>query len=738
MPLSRYGRSIESLGDRYVLEEMLGSGGMAEVFKAYDEYERRDVAIKILRPDAFLDRDTMSRFVKEAGQIVSWRHPHILRVYDHMQTERLDVDQFLFYIVMEYANGGDLQKRLIPGKPYSLRSTFTIVRQLCDAVGYAHKHGIIHRDLKPLNVLFRQPRTGPEEVVLSDFGLAVQVDASHHTFAQAGTLSYMAPEQFDGQAEPASDIFALGVVLYQLSTGEMPFRRSLQDLSFLDMEQETPPPSPSAINPALPRKLDGVILHALEPFPAARYRSAEEFWNAIAFVLRQTILPSEKKPSRPSRSSQSLVNDTKKGERLLPSPARPATRPSRIPQTIQFSQSNPGSLIERKETIPPTPRRTSRAPSSPSTQQTSEESSRRMPRRLLLVGAGVAALSAAGGGALLFSHFAVSGHNLAKATSTVTGGQPSRTASPSSTPRPTQTASQTLPYIYHGHKSDITGVAWSPDGSTIASSDFGIPTISPATVQVWTTTGQNQFTYTMSGGHAVTGVTWSNDGTRVAWCGTDNNASIWTRSTNHVTTYFAGSAPNSISWSPQGTQIAVGNSDGTVHIWNPVTGANQLTLNGHKDRVNGVAWSPDGSMLASGSDDKTVRIWTTTGQNLFTYTGQGQGVSAIAWSPNGQRIVSSGDGVVQTWDAQTGLNVVTHADQLGNIVAWSPKDARRIASDDFEGSSQFLVDIWDATTGANVSTYKGHTQQVSALAWSPNGERIASGSYDNTVQIWNP
>ena len=99
---------------------------------------------------------------------------------------------------------------------------------------------MIHRDLKPLNILFRRPETGPEEVVLSDFGLAVQVEASHHTFARGGTIAYMAPEQFQGMAMPASDIFALGVILYQLCTGRMPFRRTLPDLMHLS---EAPRPT---------------------------------------------------------------------------------------------------------------------------------------------------------------------------------------------------------------------------------------------------------------------------------------------------------------------------------------------------------------------------------------------------------------------------------------------------------------------------------------------------------------
>lgn len=286
MKLWRYGRPIESLGQRYRLDGMLGSGGMADVCLAWDEREGREAAVKILKSDD-LDQETLNRFMKEAAQIAGWQHPNILRIYESMQIELIDAAQgsVLFYMVTEYARGGDLHKRLSPGRPFPPASTFALFRQLCGAVQYAHEQGIIHRDLKPLNILFRRPERGSEEVVLSDFGLAVQVDASHHTFARGGTLAYMAPEQFQGHALPASDIFALGVILYQLCTGYLPFRRTIQDISrMIDVPAPTPM-RPSLLNPELPGALDEIILRALRELPTERYRGAQEFWDAIALAL---------------------------------------------------------------------------------------------------------------------------------------------------------------------------------------------------------------------------------------------------------------------------------------------------------------------------------------------------------------------------------------------------------------------------------------------------------------------
>lgn len=286
MKLWRYGRPLEYLGQRYRLDGMLGSGGMADVCLAWDEREQREVAIKVLKSDD-LDQETLNRFMKEAAQVAHWQHPHILRIYESLQIELIDAAQgsVLFYMVTEYARGGDLQKRLTPGRPFPLSASFALFRQLCDAVQYAHERGIIHRDLKPLNILFRRPASGPEEVVLSDFGLAVQVDASHHTFARGGTLAYMAPEQFQGNAQPASDIFALGVILYLLCTGQLPFRRTLQDLPRIVQTREATPTRPGLLNPDLPSALDGVLLRALHELPAERYHQANELWAAIELVL---------------------------------------------------------------------------------------------------------------------------------------------------------------------------------------------------------------------------------------------------------------------------------------------------------------------------------------------------------------------------------------------------------------------------------------------------------------------
>jgi serine/threonine protein kinase len=305
MQLWRYGLPIERLGGRYLLEGSLGSGGMADVCLAWDEQAQREVAIKVIKADE-LEQRTLNRFLKEAAQVSKWRHPHILRFYGEARLELLDPAQgsVVPYIVMEYAQGGDLAHRLHKGQPYPLPDTLTLFSQLCSAVAYAHAHGLVHRDLKPQNVLFRRLEDGSEQALLSDFGLAIEVSATHHTFARGGTLPYMAPEQLRGTPIPASDIFALGVILYQLCTGRLPFRRSLQDLR---LTTPLPRPTlPSQLNSALPDDLDAVILCALADDPQQRYADADQLWNALKAVSGTTYRTSDRATSHPTSTPTTL------------------------------------------------------------------------------------------------------------------------------------------------------------------------------------------------------------------------------------------------------------------------------------------------------------------------------------------------------------------------------------------------------------------------------------------------
>ncbi|HEY4033249.1 MAG TPA: serine/threonine-protein kinase [Ktedonobacteraceae bacterium] len=289
----------------------------------------------------------------------------------------------------------------------------------------------------------------------------------------------------------------------------------------------------------------------------------------------------------------------------------------------------------------------------------------------------------------------------------------------------------TLLCAYQGHSEGVQAVAWSPDGSRIASGS------SDETVQIWdATTGTRAGIYR---GHAgsVSTIAWSPDGTRIASGSDDGTVQIWNTTTGmQVGTYGSHShAVCTVAWSPDGVLIASGSFDKTVRVWDASTGKRVLTYRGHSDSVEAVAWSPSGTQVASGSDDGTVQIWhVSTGEQVLTYRGHAKTVYTLAWSPDGTRVVSgSDDGTVQIWDTSAGEQVRIYRRHLGYISAavWSPNGSC-IAS----GSFDKTVRVWDASTGKRILTYRGHSHWVETVAWSPDGTRIASGDYNGVMHVW--
>jgi serine/threonine protein kinase len=304
---------------------------------------------------------------------------------------------------------------------------------------------------------------------------------------------------------------------------------------------------------------------------------------------------------------------------------------------------------------------------------------------------------------------------------------------PGSAPRiRTPVPAQKKPFIYRGHKSAVTAVAWSPDGRRMASSSYD------STVQLWNASdGSHLFTYK---GHRapVFSVAWSPDGTRIASSSWDMTVQIWDANNGRRLLTYKGHRGGlfSVAWSPDGTRIASSSNDDIVQVWNASDGSELLTYKGHRDSVNAVTWSLDGIRIASGSADKTVQVWNASdGSELLTCKGHRDSVNAVAWSPDGMLIASgSYDKVVQVWNASDGSRLLTykgHSEPV-NAVAWSP-DGTRIAS----ASVDSTVQIWNVSNGSQLLTYKRHSNFVNTVAWSPDDKGIASGSWDTTVQVWS-
>ena len=261
--------------DRYRVTERLGMGGMAVVYKAYDTRLERDVAIKLIRtteiPESQHDR-LMKRFEREAKAQARFNHRHIVPVHDYGEVNGAP------FLVMAHISGGTLKVKT--GKPVDWQQAVRWLIPIADALQYAHKRGIIHRDIKPSNILFDEE----DQPVLTDFGIAKLLETDDASLTGTGlgvgTPEYMAPEQWQGKASPATDQYALGVVLYELLTGEKPYS-AVTPAAIILMQATEPLRSPRALAPGIPESVETLLYKALAKDPQDRYTDMSTFQRVL-------------------------------------------------------------------------------------------------------------------------------------------------------------------------------------------------------------------------------------------------------------------------------------------------------------------------------------------------------------------------------------------------------------------------------------------------------------------------
>jgi eukaryotic-like serine/threonine-protein kinase len=268
----------ELIAGRYELEELVGTGGMSSVYRARDQLLERHVALKVLHPHYGDDEEYVERFRREARAVAQLSHPHIVTVIDRGEDEGQQ------YIVFEYIDGENLKQLLERTGPLPTRRAVELALEIADALAFAHEHGLVHRDVKPQNVLL----TPDGEAKVTDFGIARSLDVERgvtQTGTVLGTSNYLSPEQASGQpTTQATDVYSLGVVLYELLTAEVPFPgENFVAVAMKHLSEQ--PPDVLEKRPDVPLRLAAAVDRALEKDPARRFGSMDQF----AWELRQCL-----------------------------------------------------------------------------------------------------------------------------------------------------------------------------------------------------------------------------------------------------------------------------------------------------------------------------------------------------------------------------------------------------------------------------------------------------------------
>jgi len=308
---------LKTIG-RYEILDELGHGAMGSVFRARDPSMDRIVALKTIHTVALASEqggEFRQRFYREARAAGALAHPGIVPVFD------VGEDEDMPYLVMEYVKGQTLDHAMKKGERFTLERVCEIGQQIAEALGYAHHNGVIHRDIKPANILLTSVEVyGSERPKITDFGVAKLTAGEVTTTGQLlGTPAFMSPEQFTGMPiDPRADLFSLGVILYWMATGEQPFSgETMTGVSYKIVHTEPVPPA--KLNPAIPAKLEGVILKCLAKSPANRYQTGEEIAQELALLRADSKALSLQSTAPLAKGTGKTTEDTFDLNSTLPS-----------------------------------------------------------------------------------------------------------------------------------------------------------------------------------------------------------------------------------------------------------------------------------------------------------------------------------------------------------------------------------------------------------------------------------
>ncbi|MBI2899955.1 MAG: serine/threonine protein kinase [Planctomycetes bacterium] len=580
--------------------ERLGRGGMGVVYKARQPALGRFVALKVLRPDKAGQADWQARFEREARALAGLSHSGIVAVHD------FGVEEDLFFLTMEFVDGSDLWARMA-GRRLPTDEALAIATQICDALAYAHAAGIVHRDIKPGNVLI----DGTGRVKIADFGLAkLAGPASDAMLTQSGvsmgTHAYMAPEQMENtrDVDHRADLYAAGVVLYEMLTGELPVGRF-------------EPPSAKGAD----ARLDAVVLRALAKDPSRRHPDAAELKEDLARAVAARPEPA-KHTSRiwllaPAAlllavAGLLLLRSRKMEEPRAQEPAPVPADPAAFEEVRAFTGHDGAVWCVAV------------APDGRAVASGGKDRTLRLwPEGRVLPGHEDAVLSVA----------------VSPDGRTVASGGRDRTVR-------LWPISGGEGRVLARHEDAVRTVAFRPDGRAVAS---GSP---DGVVKIWDLDGREigAISETLNW---VTCMAYGPDGTVLATGNLEKTVRILDAAPLKGTKTLRGHDGKilGVAFGPDGKTLASASEDGTVRLWDLAAGKELLNLRGHSGPVASVSFHPAGKALASAGEDGTIRIWDAeSGRELRRLAGHAGAVQSVAFGADGRTLASGGrDGTVRLW-----------------------------------------------------------------------------------------
>jgi serine/threonine protein kinase len=718
----------KTIGDRYQIDTLLGQGGMSAVYRATDPNLRRQVAIKLIHPHLAVDPNFVNRFKEEAAAIARLRHPNIVQVHD------FDNDGDTYYMVMEYLVGETLQtrlKRLNAAHRYiSYPQAIQICTQMCEAVGYAHSHELIHRDIKPANIMLDLRG----QAILMDFGIVKIVGGQYHTAtgATVGTAKYMSPEQIRSErADERSDIYSLGVTLYEMLSGRTPYEAD-SVMTLLMMVVNDPLPDVRQTRQGIPESLAAVVEKALAKEQADRFQTTGEMATALQQAQEEVA---------GMTSTETVVDDR------LSEQATVVDVPTRVPEEISRTEPDSIEIVQgqksRAEASKPERDREetdlSAAPTlkdlptqpTPASRQTIlsrvKNAARSNTRRIIIAAAVVVLLAIAAGVGISYTRSQVPASSLAPVD------RPSE-------PLDAQTAQFAVSLGRWETNSIIAELAVSPDGDLVGTANNrGSIRLSKYRFYsgLWQVDTGSPQTYHLGHTDRVNSVAFSADGRLFATASDDDTIALWQVSDGGLARKIEASLGGitNVDFSPGNLLLAASSWNGDVGLWQLSDGHLLRTLQGHEDGARDVEFSPDGNLIASASDDHTIRLWQVSdGSLVHTLQGHTAPVRKLAFSPDGNLIASaSNDYAIRLWQVSEGSLVHTlqgHNDYVSDI-AFSTDGSLLVSG----GEDGALV-LWQVTSGDMLRVLAEHSDSIMSVAFSPDGHRLVSGAADGVLQFW--